>query len=430
MNKWTNISVWALVILVVAALSGCGGTEEPKTLQVSAPMALAEARDVMYEEVVSPIDIVRLHATEALDYSVGDEAGDVFIAGLTDESAGVRFASAMAIGDHEYAAASDSLNLRLIEEESKMVRPGLIYATYRLGDTSRMSELSALLFDTNPWVRANAAFVMGKVNHPSAVDSLKNLLEDELNVDVKIRALESLAMLGDTRSAMMLEGFAKGQFVDDQIDAILGLARIGSDRGKIEFRRIYQSDLTAPVVKVAAVGALGRMDIFDQDGYEYCINAMNQPYTVLKDAYPKKEITPAEIRSLRQMAVTALGWMGRPLAVNDLYPLLKDRDGSVRVAAARSIYQLLPGSVVYQAYETPTPEPEPETDLPETDLPEDLPEWDIPDEEAIIPDADQPEVELDAEEEIDAGEETDDEGDVLPMMELVPAQPIEPASAE
>ena len=84
MIKWTNISVLALAMLVVASLGGCG--EEPETLQVSAPMALAEARDVMYEEVVSEYDIVRLHATEALDYSVGDEAGDVFIAGLTDKA--------------------------------------------------------------------------------------------------------------------------------------------------------------------------------------------------------------------------------------------------------------------------------------------------------------------------------------------------------
>jgi HEAT repeat protein len=399
MIKWTNISVLALAMIASVSLTGCG--PEPEVLEVSAPMALAEARDVMYEEVVSEYDIVRLHATEALDYSVGDEAGDVFIAGLTDDAEGVRFASAMAIGDHEYTPALQEIKLRLVEEESKMVRPGLVYAAYRMGDSTHMPELSMLLFDKDPWVRANSALVMGKVNHPSALRSLKNLLTDESDVDVTIRALESAAMLGDNRSAMRLEGYVKSQFVDDQIDAILGLARIGSERAKSEFHRTFNSEVMAPVVKVAAVGGLGRMRIFDQQGYDYCVRAMQEPYTVLKEMYPEKEVTPAEIRALRQMAVTSLGWMERPVAVNELYPLLKDRDGSIRVAAARSIYQLLPGSVTYIA----PPMPPVETHEDEVKVEEDAV---LQPEEPVM---ETPEVEP------TPGE------DVLPMMEVVPAEP-------
>ena len=229
------------------------------------------------------------------------------------------------------------------EEEDKQVLCGVIYALYRLGDASQMKRLAALLVDPNPWVRADAATIMGKTGHPSAKSQLKNLVTDERNIDVLVRARESLAMLGDTPSAMRLEGDTLSTFVDDSIDAIRALSRLGGDRARQQLEYLIGRSDLSPLVRVAAAGGLGRMGMFDAMGYDLCVRATTQPRIVLQESADNDQ-TPneAEIRSLRQLAAISLGWIGRPVAVDHLYPLLGSRDGRIRVAAAMSILQLLP----------------------------------------------------------------------------------------
>ncbi len=341
-NRRIDIGIWATALLAGAWTFGC----LPRTegLVMSPTRAVMDARKVLFRGVADEDAITRGHAIEALDYTLGAEAAEEFLVGLSDSSPRVRFASAMAIGENEYVPAMAKLTAMAAGAETdKRVLCGVIYALYRLGDDSQMSRMAMLLEDPDPWVRANAAFIMGKSGDPSALQPLKNLISDEQNTNVEIRIMESLAMLGDTSSAMSLEAYTTWQFVDDKIDAIRALARLGGERPRLQLEFLTHNTDQMPLVRVAAAGGLGRMGVFSQTGYNLCIMAVSQPRKVLCDWAEDHRIPgEADIRALQQMAAISLGWIGRPAAVDHLYPLLGDRNGSVRVAAAKSILQLLP----------------------------------------------------------------------------------------
>ncbi len=357
-----DIGVLAAAILAGAWMLGCvPGITAPI---VDRSHAVTDARKTLFLAIEDEDGITRAHAIEALDYTIGIEAGEHFLAGLSDPFATVRFASAMAIGETGYLQAKDKLSAMAAgEEENKNVLCGVIYALYRLGDDSHMNRLAKLLVDPNPWVRANAAFIMGKAGQPSAVwavQLLKDLVNDERNIDVLVRARESLAMLGDVASAMRLEGDTLGPFVDDSIDAIRALSRLGGLRAQqqLEYLVISRTDLS-PLVRVAAAGGLGRMGVFNQVGYDLCVRSATRPISVLGESADSQR-TPgeADIRALQQLSAISLGWIGRSGAVDHLHPLLGHRDGRIRVAAAMSILQLLLPNYDQDPVDVTTTEPE------------------------------------------------------------------------
>ena len=342
-DRRNDISVWAAAILLVGAwMPGC--LPQRRGLVTNPARAVADARETLFQATTDPDGITRSHAIEALDYTIGIEAGEYFLAGLDDSVASVRFAAAMAIGETGYAPAKAKL-LAMAggEEGDKRVLCGVIYAMYRLGDDSQMSRLAKFLDNAHPWVRANAAFIMGKSGHPSAMQVLKDLGVDERNVDVLIRARESLAMLGDTASAIQLEGDTMGQFDDDRIDAIRALSRLGGPGARQQLEYLTERTDLSALVRVAAAGGLGRMGVFSRVGYDLCIDAVTKPSIVLKESADRDQApNEADIRGLQQLAAVSLGLIGRPAAVDHLYRLLGKRDPRIRVAAARGILQLLP----------------------------------------------------------------------------------------
>ena len=342
-DRRNDIGVWAAAILLAGAwMPGC--LPQRRGLVTNPARAVADARGTLFQATADPDGITRSHAIEALDYTIGIEAGEYFLAGLDDPVPSVRFASAMAIGETAYMPAKAKLlAMAAGEEADKRVLCGVIYAMYRLGDDSQMSRLAKFFDDRHPWVRANAAFIMGKSGHPSAVQLLKDLVDDERNIDVLIRARESLAMLGDTPSAMLLEANTVGQFVDDNIDAIRALSRLGGLRARQQLEYLTSRTDLSPLVRVAAAGGLGRMGVFNQVGYDLCIEAATKPQIVLKESTDGDQApNEVDVRGLQQLAAVSLGLIGRPAAVDQLYPLLGSRDPRIRVAAAMGILQLLP----------------------------------------------------------------------------------------
>jgi len=341
-NRWSDLCTRAAAVLAGICILGCKPEIEGPITDPS--RAAVDARKVLMRAVSDEDPITRAHALEALDYTVGPEAGDEYMAALSDPSPSVRSAAVMAVGESMYAPALEKLQAMADREEpDKRVYCVVIYAMYRLGDDSRMSDLHKLLTDQDEWVRASAAYIMGKTGHESALQALKNLVGDETNVNVQIRAREAMAMLGDTASAMRLEAYAMWPFIDDKIDAIRALSNLGGSRARTLLEYLTNKEDIPTLARVAAAGGLGRMNVFDQAGYDLCIRSLTQPAKVLKESGKKEQIpSDADIRALQQMAAVSLGPMGRTGAVDYLYPLLGHKDGSIRVAAAKSILQLLP----------------------------------------------------------------------------------------
>ena len=337
----------AVIWPVLIVLGGCWW--HPTRIRMSRSEAWVAARQVLQLAAQDDDPSARWMAIEALAQTVGARAGQVFVRGLSDPEPAVRAAAAMAIGDIGYAPAKTALKAMADARDSRFWESdrrtycAVIYALYRLGDNTHAKDLGELLWDKETQVRANTALVMGKMGEPSATGPLKMLLNEEQDAMVQIQLVESLALLGDERSARLLEAYTKTRFVDEQIMAIQAMARAKCPRA----RQVAQERLAArhpPRVRVVAAGALGRLGRFDHIGYNFCIDSVKNPQAALRSSYGADRGSAEDhAKSLQQLAAAALGQMGRDGAVDYLYPLLRNEEDSIRIVAAMSILRLLPG---------------------------------------------------------------------------------------
>jgi len=345
---------------VVGALlltAGCYGPDwlgfgKPSAPGVKLSDAYLDARTALLQLAQDRDPVTRANAVEALSTTLGAEAGEVYQQGLSDPLAVVRFESAMAIGDVKCAPALPVLR-RMVQdnktepqraEPDKRVFCSLIYALHELGDDSKTGELASLLYDEQPEVRMDAALVMGKMGAPSAIGPLNSVLSNERDEAVKIQLTESLAMLGDSRSAEVLEAFTKGYYLDLRLLAIPAIARTGSERA-IRVLKEITADREPARVRVKASGELAKMGLADPAMLSYCLRAMRDPAGLLKESgRASRRAADDNAGNLKFLAVIALGSFGDEKVVDDLHPLvMKDPDGPIRVAAAASILRLLKG---------------------------------------------------------------------------------------
>jgi len=329
-------------------MCGCRGFsfmhKKPEVLTVEPRRAYTDAKTALLQSADSPDAVTRVHAIEALAGTLGNSEGAVYREALRDENPALRYAAAMAIGDTRYAAALDDLLAMAKQgagERDKRVYCAVIYALYRLGNDESCRDLAGLLFDKEPEVRMDAAMVMGRIGEPSAMGPLKTVLTNEQNDGVKLQIVESLALLGDSRSAELLEAYTKGYFLDLRLAAVPALARSGSPRAGQVLR-----ELTAPRnparVRVAAAGELARMGAAAEADYELCKEALLDTETMLRESSKRsRRNVDNNASSLKRLAAMSLGWMKRDTAVNILHPLLTGSDEGVRAAAAMSILRLL-----------------------------------------------------------------------------------------
>lgn len=344
-----------MTIMAAGVLAVTIGCAPPQAASIPPARAFSDAKMELYRQAQTSDPFSRCNAIEALGETLGMQAGEIYLNGLPDQSPAVRFASAMAVGDTKYAPAKGRL-MKMVEdkqvEPDRRVMPAVIYALYRMGDTTYTGDLYTLLFDTEKEVRANAALVMGKIGEPSAIGPLKTRLSDEQDPSVRLQVIESLALLGDAPSALSLEAYTKKtRFLDEQLVAIPAMARVHTTTAPQVLNEILNSS-QHPTVRVSAAGALGMLGVFSQNGYRYCLEAAKNPEAVLRSVYGKvAPISPLQINMLQRLAVISLGWMNNTSAVDVLHGLLyANVDNGVKIAAAMSILRLLPG---YQ--ETPIP---------------------------------------------------------------------------
>ena len=336
---------WLVVLLGTLASAGVVGCTQPQeTLTIDPAKTYLDAKAALLQEADAKEADTRSHTIEALAQTLGEEAGAVYTQGLDDESPVVRFAAALAIGDVKYAPALPRLlKMPLLGkgERDKRVFCAAIYALYRLGNDDHAGELGKLLFDETAEVRAAAAMAMGKMGEPSAMGPLRSILSNEQDIRTQIQLTESLALLGDSKNAEVIEAFTKGYYLDLRLAAIPAMGRCGSPRAERVLKELLEPRNPARV-RVAAAGELAKMGVFDQGGYDLCLSAAQDPQGVLDEtAKGNRRAADDDAASLQQLAAIALGWMGRETIANTLTPLLGSRKGPVRVAAAMSLLRLL-----------------------------------------------------------------------------------------
>ncbi len=349
--------MFAAMIAVAGSLllAGCDGPgwlgfSKPAAAPAFVPSeAYLDARTTLLQSAQDKDPVTRANAVEAVSTTLGADAGEVYIQSLSDQFPVVRFASAMAIGDVKYAPALSMLRKMVQDnktepqraEPDKRVFCALIYALHELGDDSKTGELAALLYDDQPEVRMDAAMVMGKMGAVSAIGPLNGVLSNEREEAVKIQLTESLAMLGDSRSAEVLEAFTKGYFLDLRLLAIAAIGRTGSERA-IRVLKELTAVREPARVRVKAAGELARLGLADPTMLAYCLRAIREPAVVLKESgQASRRAADSDAGSLKLLAIIAVGSSGDDNVVNDLHGLLRDPEGPMRVAAAASILRLL-----------------------------------------------------------------------------------------
>jgi len=346
MTEMAKVAVLGAVILAAA---GCTPPEpamvtDPSRARVDAEWTLRTAADDRDAET-------RMNAMEALSQVAGDKAGRIYMQGLNDPADGVRFVAAIAVGETKYAPAKAKL-IQMASDDPKVGEPerrvytAVLYALYKLDEKSYARGLARLLRDDQWQVRDSAALVLGKMGNPVSINLLKLQLGAEMNNLVKVRIVESLAMLGDPRSLMVLASYTQENSLDQTLIAIDAMANTSANTRDSGFARTlgYLTQPNHPPrVRIRAAGALAQMGHFDKGAYDYVRTALTDPELVLQDAYKGQvAVTPLEVHLTQELAAKSLGLMGQLPAIDALTPALKSSFGPLRVSAARSILQLLP----------------------------------------------------------------------------------------
>lgn len=356
MSRLRQAVTWCAA--AVAWLAGCG-PQQPVGLQADPQLARMDARATLLQAAESPDAVVCCHALEAMAFTLGGEAGPIYMEALRQPNVPVRFAAAMSAGDIRYAPAKDLLlGIMQSGQADANLQCAAIYALHRLGEDRYTSRLAEMLFHgPNIEARANAALVMGKMGEPSAVGPLKRFASYKLDRGVELQVHESLAALGDAASLKWLGMTAQFGLLDEKLFAVQALGRARRDRYRPTLVRAFGAD-EHPLLRVVAAGALARLG--DDRGYDLAVQALQNPYKVYEDSYRRFNMLPsvtAEQKYQTQVhAALALGMMGRPEAVDVLLPTLRSDSGAVRVAAAKAILTLLDGGPRAPAA-TPTPAP-------------------------------------------------------------------------
>ena len=126
----------------------------------------------------------------------------------------VRSQAALHLGRLDDARGLDALLDALITEPDLLVREDITWALVRIG-VPAVPPLLALLGDTNPSTRHNAAHALGKVGDALGVDSLIQTLDDA-DPNVVQKAAFALGQIGDARAVTALVGLLGNDHRDVQ----------------------------------------------------------------------------------------------------------------------------------------------------------------------------------------------------------------------
>lgn len=203
------------------------------------------------------------------------------------------------------------------------------------------------LSDPNPFVRRNAAILLGSEKKKENVPALLNLLGDE-NIEVRRAAISALGNTGDKRAAApLMAAFKTEKNINAQMDIIIALGDIRNPSSALFLQKLLKDPY--PVFRSEALRALGKINAPDthqamismlKDEAEgvRVIAADTAGQLKLSGAAPqliKNLADPAAI--VRRSSAQALGVVGGGSAVPELQKLIEDKDASVAKAAREAI---------------------------------------------------------------------------------------------
>jgi HEAT repeat protein len=329
-----NNIIFASVILALIAFVGCEtNSEKQQTAGVSTDNSAnndlkTEATKIILEGLSNSNPQVRVIAIE-MAAATNNQQFMTGVQRLTkDELVLIRFAAAVAIGDAKYSAAKNDVS-QLLKDSDEDVRLAADYAIVMLGGSkSYTQQIRAALAGNNQQVRANAAFLLGKIRDKDALPLLYQLIQDEASDDrVRLNAIEAIARLGDEKIYQKLWAILISAYADDRVFGIRAMGALGTSRAKDSLLTMLKDDL--PEVRLVAAEQLGCLG--DTAGERIVANALTHDVSAAMDQEEKARI--------QTLAAMAIGQIRTPTLKKFLPELLKSDSQFARLAAAKAVFQ-------------------------------------------------------------------------------------------
>jgi HEAT repeat protein len=337
--------------LAAASLAACGAarTGEPwSTKARSAPQTgplPVSAHDLARSELLreaalgtlmsaseAGYDLLRANAIEAMQFAP-DHAEPLVRRGLADPNRGVRFVAVMTVGEEKMTGLVPLVE-PLLQDPSKSVRAGAMYALKRCARDVDLSPLAEMIRSDDPEVRANAALVLGELGNPSACSMIRQAFGTGMGrvgaaraKAVDLQLAEALVKLGDEQEMDVIRAALFAPPDEGEITALACMmcGRLRDERTVPNLVRLARrtGEYQHPAeVRMAATWALARL------GSAEASVEVPMGYVASAD-YP-----------LRMQAALTLGEIGHPSSLPALTGLLRDVNPLVQVAAAGAILQI------------------------------------------------------------------------------------------
>lgn len=311
--------------------SGC---HEPRgRLALDEPAQLEQrALALLLRAGHSELDVVRVHALEALVDVAPDAGLPAFREALTSETPLVRHAGCVALGETRDRASLKAIRHMLADPDAR-VRLAAAFAAHQCGDTNQAGTLVGTLNDhPDEKVRAEAAYLIGELGEPKALRRLKLAARRENSSYVVVHIESAMAKLGDRASLDRLVQYA---LKSDAVTIVLALQTLieladPGTQDTLKYRLYNKADYLQ--TRLMAARGLGKLGI--DDGYKPALKAL---------AYETADEN--ETMQVRENAALALGAIGDPRALPALRQLAEmEDDPRTQVAACYAICQIVRAS--------------------------------------------------------------------------------------
>jgi HEAT repeat protein len=278
----------------------------------------------------------RANCLEALQVSRDPRVVDMIDRGLHDREWVVRFAAAMAAGERRAGEVKPVLNTMVVHDPNLNVKVGCIYALWRLGDESHVSELGRTIADSDPGVRANTALVLGKMGESSIV--LLDRYRNDPDIRVRFAITAALARLGNPSAMNVIVSESVNKYAEDQFNAMEVCADLPAT--------LPEGIRSSPLLAGLGDGTVPRGSSRDAE-YLTTARQLIAARSLAKMRYNNELAAKVAIDNqenpdprLRALAALALGEMLSSHDAPTMDRMLKDTDETVRRAAAAAVVNI------------------------------------------------------------------------------------------
>jgi HEAT repeat protein len=286
---------------------------------------------ILQQAATSTDPRMRANAIEALKYAPNSVLKDALRFALGDENRGVRFVSAMMVGEKKLCDLAMFLEPLLLDN-SASVQAAALYSLYKCGQQVDLNPIALMLQSGDTELQGNAALVLGMMGNVSAVHMIREALKAPQDSITPIRRrlinlqmAEALILLGERKE---LEVVRAGIFSSAQEAEVTALAcQIAGNLHDVEVVSTLESIIMGTrrypdEIRLVAATALAE------------IAPSRMPLEIVL-SYSANDSS-----NIRSQCAAALGVQGNRLSLGPLALMLRDVDPFVQLSASGAILRI------------------------------------------------------------------------------------------